>query len=63
MMTRQEFDATFAANQDTTEGFSDSDLRAVNDAVFAEVAEMDVDGDITQDHVKNMFAREFNARN
>jgi hypothetical protein len=40
-MTRNEFDARFAATQDTTEGYTDEQLTALNDAVFAEVCDLD----------------------
>ena len=60
-MTRQEFDARYAATQSDTEGFTDEQLTRINDAVFAEVAAMDIDDDRTDSHVKNMFARAFDA--
>jgi hypothetical protein len=60
-MTRNEFDSRFAASQDTTSGWSDEELEEINDAVFAEVSEMDLYNDITDSHVKNMMARVMNS--
>jgi hypothetical protein len=36
-MTRNEFDATYAATQHNTEWFTDKDLEFMNDTVFAQV--------------------------
>lgn len=59
-MTRTEFDRNFAATRSNTEGFSDAALSTINDAVFATVAELDLDDAITFSHVRNMFDRQFN---
>lgn len=57
-MTRQEFNSKFAATQDTVEGFTDEQLVRINDAVFAGVADLELDGEITEDHLKTLFDRE-----
>jgi hypothetical protein len=59
-MTRSDFDHLFAASQATTNGFSDAELRAINDAVFAAVQHMDVEDRATEDVVKFRFDQEHN---
>ena len=56
-MTRNEFNAKFAATSDNTEGYSDTQLQHLNDLVFENVQDLDTADDITQSHVQNMFAR------
>jgi hypothetical protein len=60
-MTRQEFDRRFAATPSNTEGFSDEQLARLNDAVFAQVSDLDIDGEFTDSHVKNVSDRAFNT--
>lgn len=61
-MTRNEFNAHFAATMNTTEGFTQDELDEINDAVFNEVCELNWDDPDTDGYVQNMFAREFNRR-
>lgn len=41
-MTRDQFDARYASTQENTEGYTDAELRRINDEVFAAVADLDV---------------------
>ena len=59
-MTRSEFDHTFAATEDNTEGFSLDQLAAINDAVFKMAVELDISDDGTKSLVDAYFEREFN---
>jgi hypothetical protein len=42
-MTRQEFDENLAATQDTTEGYTNVQLSEINDTVFEQVRELDIE--------------------
>lgn len=58
-MDRADFDRHFAATENTTEGYSDADLAVINDAVFAEVADCDINDLYVASTVSNMFGRVF----
>jgi hypothetical protein len=64
-MTRDEFDHRYAATQDNTEGFTDAELERINDAVFAEVSDLELEpwsgNRTTSDHVQNMMDRKLNS--
>lgn len=42
-MTREQFDRNYAATTSKTEGFTAEQLSTLNDIVFADVAEIDID--------------------
>jgi hypothetical protein len=64
-MTRDEFDHRYAATQDNTEGFTNAELERINDAVFAEVADLELgpgsENQAASDHVQNMMDRKLNS--
>lgn len=62
-LTRTEYDRRFAATQDTTEGFTDAQLDAINNAVFAEVEGLDLLALDTADEVQNTMDRVLNNAN
>ena len=57
-MTRDQFDARFAATQENTEGYTDAQLAAINDAVFALIADGDAH-EVDKSLVDHMFRRAF----
>ena len=59
-MTRQEFNTYFAANCSSTDmQFSETDLRSINDQVFADVQHLEVEGWGTKSAVDHAFEAEF----
>jgi hypothetical protein len=60
-MTREEFDQHFAATQDTTEGFTDGQLDALNDDVWEEIRMLEMDEEVTAEHAKTVMNRIMNS--
>jgi hypothetical protein len=60
-MTREEFDQYFAATQDTTEGFTDGQLDALNDDVWEEIRMLEMDEEVTAEHAKTVMNRIMNS--
>lgn len=60
-MTRQEFDTAFSARSDNTAGYSQTELRNINDGVFLVVADLDITEDGTKSFVDYHFERAFAA--
>lgn len=61
-MTRDQFDARYAATQETTQGYTDDELDEINAEVFAAVEEIDADDEDASQWVKSAFDAAHNAR-
>ena len=60
-MTRQEFDHSFAATMNSTEGFAQDELDEINNTVFSQVCDLDYEGRDTEWQVANAFKVAFDA--
>lgn len=58
-MTRDEFNARYAANQQNTEGFSLIELAEINNKVYEMVLELEAGSDIAEQEVYRYFAMLF----
>jgi len=54
-MTRDQFDATFAATLSNTEGFTQPQITALNDLIYAQVGGLNPDDRWTRDSVQHAF--------
>lgn len=58
-MNRTDFDRRFAATDNDTDGYTAAQIVAINDAVFAEVAALDLEDDTTKSIIDHAFERQF----